>query len=240
MLKVASKYGLAAAAGLLIGITQPANAADLWGPDYGGSIKDAPPAYAFSWTGVYVGAHAGLMTGNTQGGPDFGGGFFDTDYDMNGGLFGGHIGYNYQVGSAVVGIEGSYSGSNAQGDGPSAILLTSERELDWLATVTGRLGYAMGRSLVYVKGGVAWGELQSDVKIANLTLLSGDGTHVGWTAGLGFEHALTNNITVRIEYAHIDLGSEDHSLKFVGGGPSIQSEVDAKFDSLTLGVSYKF
>ena len=57
------------------------------------------------------------MTGNTQGRPDFGGHpieqLFATDYDMNGGLFGGQIGYNYQIGSAVFGIEASYSGSTA-------------------------------------------------------------------------------------------------------------------------------
>ena len=243
MLKVASKYGLAAAAGLLIGITQSANAADLWGPDYGGSIKDATPAYAFSWTGVYVGAHAGLMTGNTQGRPDFGGDpleqLFATDYDMNGGLFGGQIGYNYQIGSAVFGIEASYSGSTAQGDGQSALIFTSRRELDWLATVTGRAGYAMGKSLVYVKGGVAWGDVNSDVEILGIPFLSGSETHVGWTAGIGFEHAITNNITARIEYAHIDLGSEDHALK-VNGFKVLDSQVDAEFDSVTIGINYKF
>ena len=240
MSKFAFAYRGVAAAGLLFAVVaQPASAADLWGPDYG-SIKDAPPAYAFSWTGLYVGGHAGLMTGNTQGTPDLGdpdaNQFFATDYDMNGGLFGGHVGYNYQVGSAVLGIEGSFSGSTAQGDGSSGIFLTSERELNWLATVTGRIGYAMGRSLVYAKGGVAWGELQTDVKLGGFNIMSGEETHVGWTAGLGVEHALTDHVTVRIEYAHIDLGSEDHSLTPVG----INSEVEAEFDTLSLGVSYKF
>ena len=214
---------------------QSASAADLFGRDYGGSIKDVPAPYAFTWTGLYVGGHAGLLTGNTQGGPDFGGGFFDTDYDMNGGLYGGQIGYNYQMGSTVLGIEASYSGSNAQGDGPTGLpILTSHRELDWLATVTGRVGYAMDKSLVYVKGGVAWGEVSTDVDFFNFPILSGSETHVGWTAGLGFEHAITNNITARIEYAHIDLGSKDHDL-----GP-LDSNVDAEFDSITVGINYKF
>ncbi|MCL4767763.1 MAG: outer membrane beta-barrel protein [Hyphomicrobiaceae bacterium] len=247
MTKVAFLARAAAAAGLLAAVmAQPASAADLFGRDYGGSIKDAP--YAFSWTGVYVGAHAGLMTGNTQGGPNcpgaqpFCNALFGTDYDMNGGLFGGHIGYNYQMGSTVLGIEASYSGSNAQGDGSLLFgFLNSRRELDWLATVTGRLGYAMGRSLVYVKGGVAWGDLQTDVSIGTVNILSGGETHVGWTAGLGFEHALTNNVTVRIEYAHIDLDTEGHALSLVGVGPiGVASQVEAEFDTLSLGVSYKF
>lgn len=239
MSKLAFAYRAAAAGLLAVAVSQPASAADLWGPRYEGSIKDAPPAYAFTWTGIYVGAHAGLMTGNTQGTPDLGDPvadrFFSTDYDMNGGLFGGHIGYNYQVGSAVLGIEGSFSGSTAEGDGQSGIFLTSQRELDWLATVTGRIGYAMGRSLVYAKGGVAWGELQTDVSFGGINILSGSETHVGWTAGLGVEHALTDHVTVRLEYAHIDFGSEDHTL-----APGLNTEVEAEFDTLSLGVSYKF
>ena len=71
---------------------------------------------------------------------------------------------------------------------------------------------------------------------------SGSETHVGWTAGLGFEHAITNNITARIEYAHIDLGSDDHALKVngCGGCGSLDSSVDAEFDAVTVGANYKF
>jgi outer membrane immunogenic protein len=97
----------------------------------------------------------------------------------------------------------------------------------------------MGKSLVYVKGGVAWGDVNSDVDILGIPFLSGSETHVGWTAGIGFEHAITNNITARIEYAHIDLGSEDHALK-VNGFKVLDSQVDAEFDSVTIGINYKF
>lgn len=245
MSKLAFAYRGVAAAGLLFAVVaQPASAADLWGPNYG-SIKDIPPpVYAFTWTGFYVGGHAGLMTGNTEGTPKLGDReldrFFSTDYDMNGGLFGGQVGYNYQFGLGVIGIEGSFAGSTAEGDGQSGVILTSQRELDWLATVTGRIGYAMGRSLVYAKGGVAWGELQTDVSIGGINILSGDETHVGWTAGLGVEHALTDRVTVRVEYAHIDLGSEDHTLRVRGEPERIKDEVEATFDTLSLGVNYKF
>ena len=70
---------------------------------------------------------------------------------------------------------------------------------------------------------------------------SGGETHVGWTADVGLEHAITHSITARIEYAHIDLGSEDHTLKFNGGGGgSLDSSVDAELDAVTVGVNYKF
>lgn len=230
----------------------PARAADLWGPDYGGSIKDAPPPYVFSWTGFYIGGQAGLLAGDTQGRPNLGcladedfcflaERFFSTDYDMTGGLYGGQIGYNFQwSGGGVVGIEASLVGSNANGDGPSGLgLLVSEREVDWLATVTGRAGYAFGRSLIYVKGGVAWADINTDVRIGGIQILSGGETHVGWTAGIGYEHAITDRVTARLEYAHIDFGSEDHTLKF-GGVPLLRSDVEAEFDTLTLGINYKF
>lgn len=228
---------------------QPVAAADLWGPDYReGSIKDAPPVYVFSWTGFYIGGHAGLMTGKTEGTPNFGcadddcalaEAFFSTDYDMDGGLFGGQLGYNYQFGSGVVGIEATYSGSTVEGSGSSGIFLTSKRDLDWLVTLTGRLGYAFGRSLVYAKGGVAWGDLDTDLRVGGISIAKGGDTHFGWTAGLGFEHAITDHVTARIEYAHIDFNSETHRLKFAPG-VALPSDVDATFDTVTIGVNYKF
>jgi len=241
---------------LFVGATAPVQA--------GGSIKDSYAAPAFSWTGFYVGGHAGLGTGQTTGRPESINGtpiaallgpvigpavsnFFSTDYDMSGAVYGAHVGYNYQTGSAVFGIEASYSGSSISGNSASGIILNSDRELDWLATVTGRIGYAMGRSLVYAKGGVAWGEVSTGIGLGGIKILDGGETHVGWTAGAGFEHAITNNVTFRIEYAHIDLGSETHSLGNTGalgilppGTLNIGDKVDAKFDTVTIGVSYKF
>ena len=68
--------------------------------------RAAPMEQPFSWTGLYVGGHAGLVTGDTQGSvPPF-----TTDYPVNGALYGGQIGYNWQHGRMVYGVEGSFSG----------------------------------------------------------------------------------------------------------------------------------
>jgi len=63
----------------------------------------------------------------------------------------------------------------------------------------------------------------------------------GWTAGFGFEHAFTNRISTRIEYAHIDLGSQIQNLTFTGGGalPGIPDKVDVRMDTIRLGVNVK-
>jgi outer membrane immunogenic protein len=222
---------------LLLGAYGPACA--------GGSLKDGP-SYGFSWTGFYIGGHAGLTTGNTQGGVEEFGPFVSaltaTDYSMDGAVYGVHGGYNYQSGNYVLGIEGSFSSSDASGNTTCVVLLNCKRELDWVASLVGRLGYAMDRNLVYVKGGVAWADLQTDVGIVGLDILSGGDTHTGWVVGFGFEHAMTDSILLRIDYSHMDFGSETHELDFTPspGLFTVPSEVDAKFDTLKIGVSVKF
>lgn len=193
-----------------------------------GSVKDGDRP--FSWTGLYAGVSAGIATGQTT--ADLGlGGLFNTDYDMNGGLFGGQIGYNWQKGSLVLGVEGTYSGSTVQGDTTCIFILECKREVEWVATAVGRLGLAMDRSLVYVLGGVAWGEVNTKVNFAGFNLASDSQDHVGWVAGLGFEHAVSRQISLRLEYSHIDLGSEQH----LG-----VADVDVKLDTVRLGVNYRF
>jgi outer membrane immunogenic protein len=237
--------------------SMPANAADL----YDGSLKDTPYVAPFSWTGAYIGVNAGLGAGDAEGRPEAitgGGGeivipapianFFSSDFDMSGATYGGHLGYNYQSGNVVYGIEGSIAGSSINGDGPAGLgFIVSEREVDWLATVTGRLGYAMGKSLVYAKGGVAFGEVSSSIRLGGISALEGDERHVGWTVGAGFEHAISQNITFRIEYAHVDLGSKTHSMSNTGnlnfapaGSFALKSDVDMTVDTISVGVSYKF
>jgi opacity protein-like surface antigen len=92
------------------------------------------------------------------------------------------------------------------------------RDLDWLASVTGRVGYAMGRTLLYGMGGVAWSDVHTHVGIGSVPLLSGS-AHTGWIAGFGFEYALSSHVSTRIEYAHIDLGERHESAP--GGGGTI-------------------
>lgn len=221
-----------AIAALLLAGPQAAVAADL----YRGSIKDEPLPVAFTWTGFYVGGHAGLVTGDTEGQVP-GAPFTATDYELDGALYGGHVGYNYQIGQAVVGIEGTYSGADIEGDTTCVIFLRCQREMDWLATVVGRAGYASGRWLVYGFGGVAWADLDTDVSFLGFTLVQGGETHVGWTAGFGVEHAITDAITARIEYAHVDFDEERHTLTGVFG--PIPDDVEADIDTIRLGVSLK-
>jgi outer membrane immunogenic protein len=196
--------------------------ADLGG--YRGSTKDAPVAYgpARSWAGLYVGASAGYAWGN---GEQFTEGRFETDLD--GAVYGAQIGYNFQRDNVVFGVEASFNGANLEGDKFDGLVSI---ELDWYATAVARLGYSFGDMLVYGFGGVAWGDVQ-----LGFIGFNSEETHVGWTAGLGVERALSDNFSLRLEYAHIDLGTDDHFTSVCDG-----CEGSAEFDVVKVGVNYKF
>jgi outer membrane immunogenic protein len=217
---------------------QAAAAADLYRP---ASLKDevAPPSPASNWSGLYVGGHVGLSTGNTTGGVP-GVPFTNTDYDMNGGMWGGHVGYNFQFNRYVLGIEGTFDGTNLNGDTSCLVIASCHREADWIGTIVGRAGFLVTpNTLIYGMGGIAWGKLDTDVKFFGFNALSGDDVHTGWTAGLGIEQAFTDRISARIEYAHVDLGDETTTLHPPGGGGGPPDRIDAEFDMIRLGVSYK-
>lgn len=206
----------------------PAVAADFYAP-------------AYNWTGFYIGGQAGLATGNTQGDPDLPFGppeLFSTDYSIDGALYGGHVGYNFQAGNLVFGLEGTFDGSSIQGNTACVLVLECEREVNWVGTLVGRIGYAQGPAMVYGLGGVAWAAMDTEVSIAGVSLLSGDDTHTGWVLGGGLAYAVSDNIIARIEYAHMDFGSETHVL---ADGPfTVDDDVDAKLDTVRIGVSFKF
>jgi opacity protein-like surface antigen len=123
-----------------------------------GIVTKAPPApivAAYNWTGFYVGGHAGTTWGQTD--------WLFTDAGTTvdprfaGVLGGGQVGFNYQVGSWVFGVEADGSWTNAKGARPcpNGFFFVCENHIDSLFTVTGRIGFAVDRALFYVKGGYA-------------------------------------------------------------------------------------
>ena len=138
--------------------------------------KAPPPApVPFSWTGFYIGAHVGGGWGTRE---------FDFNdltavapflwtsaIPVNGPLAGGQIGANWQAGWAVLGVEADGSWANLQGKGicnTTTFFLNCAAKTDGLATVTGRLGVDLDRTLVYVKGGGAW--MHETSTISNVAL----------------------------------------------------------------------
>lgn len=215
------------------------------GDHQGNGGKSFAQPLGYSWSGFYVRGHGVFAAGNTQGGVQgFSG--LDTELDLDGGIYSGYAGYNFQSGAWVFGIEGTYSGSNIDANlqTPDIFFLPTfqvHQELDWLATIEGSIGYAFGRSMVYARGGWAWAELNTQVEILpGPPSLTSSETHTGWTAGFGFEHAVGEQLIARIEYSHVDLDTENQNLDcdcFFDGAPIHN---DAELDIIRVGVSLKF
>jgi len=193
------------------------------------------PAPVFTWTGIYVGINGGYAFGTSSwnepgfiGGPT---GNFSTD----GFLVGGTLGGNYQWGQFVLGIEGDGDWTNLNGTTTTACFAGCETKSDWLATVRCRAGYAFDRVLVYGTGGAAFGNLQA----AYAALPFSSSTQTGWTAGGGVEFALTPNLTAKVEYLYVDLGSQSCAVGNCSnsGNPTIVSLTE---NVVRAGINYKF
>jgi outer membrane immunogenic protein len=168
----------------------PATAADL-GPSRMMPVR-APALLPFNWGGWY----AGLNLGGGVGG------------DVTGIVFGGQVGYNWQMGNWVFGVETDLQVSG-QDDDFTVNGVRVTQDLDWFGTFRGRLGYAVfDRWLPYITGGLAYGG-----RSINGPGFTTDDTAIGWAFGVGVDYAITPNWSARLEYLHISLDS--HSA-FVG------------------------
>lgn len=209
--------------------------------DLGGSYKDPPVMVNMvpNWAGLYIGAGAGFGTGKSTD-KDLTGLYSNHDVNLGGAIYGAYLGYNWQRGPMVFGLEAGFNGTNIDGteEAPSANggTYSLKRKLDWYSTLAGRLGYAEGRTLFYGLGGLAWGKHKTTENVTGDDYVADfiereKKTQLGWTAGLGVEHAINDRFAVRVEYAHIDFGGQ----KIDGG----TEKVDLSADTFKIGASYK-
>ena len=188
-----------------------------------------------NWTGLYLGAHVGSLWAHsdwaTVGGP--------IDPRAAGFLGGGQIGYNYQFGNWVFGVEADASGSTANGakSCPNGFFFTCHTNIHWTATVAGRLGVTWDRTLFYAKGGAAWTEatFEATSNITGLTVATVDDTRTGYVVGAGFEYALTSNWSAKAEYNFMDFGSRN--VTFSDGS---LADIRLEAHAVKVGVNYRF
>jgi outer membrane immunogenic protein len=193
------------------------------------------PAYEapyYNWTGFYAGINGGGGFGHSDWDLPAGTSGFDT----SGGLVGGTLGYNYQMGHLVLGLEGDADYSTIKGDTTAGTGVCAgvscETRNQWLATVRGRIGYAFNRVLPYVTAGGAFG----DVKMTPGALGSETDTQAGWTAGGGVEVGISGPWTAKVEYLYVDLGKANCSATTCG------TSTDVSFNSnvVRAGINYRF
>lgn len=222
----------------------------------------APSAFIAptNWTGFYVGGFLGAGYGNTDirfvGTNNIG-----NNPRVMGALGGGQIGYNYHApNNLVFGVEGDIGAANLRGSRTCTTTfvdfgtgLTCQNRSDWIATAAARIGYAWGRTLLYVKGGGAW----ADDKVTTSCVLgplngvfvsclnqfgaftngfSNSGHRNGWLIGYGTEFDLGKNWSAKAEWDYIDFGSR---TALASDGVTVIRDSGA-INQVKIGVNYRF
>jgi len=222
--------GAGAAALVLLATSFSAQAADIPRPVYKGARSVV--AY-YNWTGFYIGANGGYGWGTSDWSVA---GIGIADTKPKGWLAGGTLGYNYQVGSFVWGLEGDFDWSDMKGSSACVVggFVTCESQQSWLATFRGRVGYAFDRWLPYITGGGAYGHIKATASNP-LIAASVSNNQLGWTVGAGLEYAFLGNWSAKIEYLYVDLGSFDTTAF-----SATPITINFKENIVRAGINYKF
>jgi outer membrane immunogenic protein len=209
-----------------LALAGPAFAADLPRPSYREPIY-APPS--FSWTGFYIGLNGGYGWGQSKW-SGTGGNFEVTP---KGFLGGATVGYNYQTGAWVWGLEGDLDYINLKGTADASFCATCTFKDTWLGTFRGRIGYAYDRWLPYLTGGLAYGNMYIDTGAVAVSQ-----TKAGWTAGAGVEYAFAGAWSAKLEYLYVDLGSATCGSAACPLAPD--ESINFKASLIRAGVNYRF
>jgi opacity protein-like surface antigen len=168
--------------------------------------------------------------------------------DIVGPLGGGQVGCNYQFApNWVIGIEGDAAAADIKGDATSTVLGvtgTAHARTDWIASATGRFGWAWDRWLLYAKGGAAWAgdKYSADIPVFPEHLEASE-TRAGWTVGGGLEWAFWYNWSAKVEYDFYDFGTRTLTLSGTFAGvPEVVPGVDIKqrVSVAKFGINYRF
>jgi outer membrane immunogenic protein len=169
-------------------------------------------------------------------------------------LAGGQIGFNWQSGAGVIGVEADLQGTGQKDTAclhscftPPANNIITTQNIDWLATLRGRVGYATRGWLWYVTGGGAAAQIKTNVA-ANLLNEPFVGNadfsdlKMGWVLGLGMETQWTGNWSWKFEYLYADLGTVTSTFGLaVPGGPATSTTTSQIRDHvIRAGVNYRF
>ena len=199
------------------------------------------PPPIFSWTGFYLGANLGAGWGNLDASVPFAAGNWSVGETAF--IGGGQLGYNWQTGNFVLGVEWDFDWTNANKTSGivtvNGVGLQATGGWDWTSTISARLGYAVDHWLWYAKVGAGWNK--NSVTVAtpgNIVFASGSNTSAGWLVGAGVEYAFTNNWTGKIEYTY--LGLSDYNFAATVAGVNTIVNVSPNIQTLKFGVNYKF
>jgi outer membrane immunogenic protein len=236
----------------LMALAAPAAAADLAARPY---TKAPPPpiAVVYDWSGFYIGANGGW--GSSHKCWDFttpAGTFVAAEgcHDATGGVAGGQIGYRWQAGTWVFGVEAQGDWADLKGSNQSLFspAFINQSKINAFGLFTGQVGYAANNALFYLKGGAA---VTSDrfnsfatgtnIQVSNTV----NDTRWGGAVGVGVEYGFAPNWSAAIEYDHLFMQDKTHTFLNNGvagvagtlfGTDRIRQDVDL----VTVRVNYRW
>jgi outer membrane immunogenic protein len=252
-----------------VAFASSAFAADVYSPP---AVSYAPLVVPVAtWAGFYIGINGGYGGDSSQRFhdnissvtvPPVTQANFIGNTDITGGFGGGQVGYNFQWGNWVLGVETDIQGSDIRGHGavttfPPAVgpatpgrFAVVDTNVDYFGTVRGRVGYAFGGTMVYATGGFAYGGVRSSFSYDDTNGFTGsvgnNQTRTGWTAGAGIEYKIAPSWSLKGEYQFIDLSSNTSGVNNLitpagAVAPFTQRGKDlVEFNTVRVGLNYYF
>ena len=225
------KRALVVALGMLTLAALPAAAADL--PARMPTKAPVMVAPAWSWSGFYIGVNGGYGWSRSE--------HVDTAgvssgrFNQNGGLIGGTVGYNWQMGGAVLGLEGDFDWARINGSTNCGGATTCFTEMRNFSTVRGRLGWANGNWMPYLTGGLALANIRAGQNFPGVQ--ASDTWRAGWTIGGGLEVMFAPGWSAKAEYLYADFGSSAASYN---GLPLNVNVSERNVNIIRGGINYHF
>jgi outer membrane immunogenic protein len=207
-LEVIMKRIFAAAVLAITAMSSAASAADIGGYD-----RVPARVTAYNWQGFYLGGNLGYQWGKVT----------NSSINPSGFMGGLQMGYNWQTGQLVYGLETDMQFSGAD-DAAPPVKFTNP----WLGTLRGRGGFAMNNVFVYGTFGLAYGGLRAETTVGGTESKSLG----GWTAGVGMEIGLTPAWSVKGEYLYVDLAGRGYVI--TGASNGLETSI------LRFGANYRF
>jgi outer membrane immunogenic protein len=198
-----------------------------------------PAPEIYNWSGFYVGGHIGGGFADSSWSDPFTGG--NNTFNSLGFLGGGQVGANVQFNWLVLGVEGDFSwtGLGLKGSGTDSAGNAINTDVSWTSTVTGRVGAAFDRLLIFGKGGVAFAQDQNTLTDPTGSSASNSSMRTGWTAGAGLEYGLTRNWSAKLEYDYLSFGSQGLNFS-TATQPSYTSNATLNVQEIKAGLNFRF
>jgi outer membrane immunogenic protein len=251
------KFLLATVALIAMGIAAPASAADLAARPYRAAPMAAPIAIPmlYDWSGFYIGANGGYgwsrqcLDITAVNGFAFDPVFAEGCRNAGGGIVGGQVGYRWQAGTWVFGLEAQGDWANLRNERESLLFPgnTWKSNINALGLFTGQVGYAWNATLLYVKGGAAVANQRFDIfdTATGIGIAQAERTRWGGVVGVGLEFGFAPNWTAGIEYDFLFRTNEGNTFltpALVGpfGVNSIAANTSTDINMITGRISYKF